>query len=360
MKNSYKYGLLLLLCIIIGMGGFWWLRKSNEDLHFAKQLKVGWNLGNTFEAHDLHMATQEPAVYEMYWNNPLTTPTLLQNIKAAGFQTIRIPVTWEEHVNEEFQINEEWLERIVEVVDESLDAGLFVILNAHHDKWYTPDRNNFEEAKEKMTRLWTQLSKRFEEYDERLLFESMNEPRLIDTHDEWTTGPYEAQKMVNQLNDVFVQTVRQTGKMNRMRYLLLPTYAARYETAALEAFKLPNDSHLMVSIHLYAPAAFAQSDNSESHFDLEKDTQQIDDFFADVKQLFIKKKIPVVITEFAASDKENLDDRVRWTNYIVEKATKLGIPYIWWDSGGKNQTYGLYDRYQEKWLFPEILDVLIP
>ncbi|MGX7196513.1 glycoside hydrolase family 5 protein [Enterococcus olivae] len=337
---------------------------SKRELRFAESLKAGWNLGNTLETWNLHFETDDPADYETYWGNPEITEELLIAIKEAGFQTIRIPVTWQEHVDQDFLIDSRWLDRVKQVVDRSLNVGLKVILNTHHEEWYTPDETHFSSAEEKMQRLWTQIGETFADYDERLLFESMNEPRLIGTADEWTTGPFESQQIVNQLNEVFVDTIRELGGNNQKRYLLLPTYAARYERAALSAFQLPKEKRLMVSIHLYAPYDFAQDVGSAHSFDSrdKADTGELDAFFEDIDELFLQQKIPVVITEFAAGDKDNLTDRIEWTRYIVQKSRSLGVPYVWWDQGGNDKidtSYRLYDRYKNEWMFPELVEVLV-
>lgn len=359
--NKQIYFYLYLGLLILGGCN---LQLKSEEIRFSEKLQAGWNLGNSLDTHNLNFQTDSPTDYETYWKNPPTTPEIIQDIRKAGFQTIRIPVTWQEHVDDNFMIDQEWLNRVTEIIDMSLDEGFHVILNAHHDDWYTPDEAHLTSAIKKVKLLWTQLGNHFAEYDTHLLFESMNEPRLIGTGDEWGTGPYESQKIVNQLNEVFVETIRQLDGYNRERYLLLPTYAARFETAALNAFELPSGKHLMVSIHSYIPDYFTQTDQNGTTFDPEnsKDTKLIDTFFSDINQLFINKGIPVVITEFGASHKNNLDDRLAWTQYFVEKSRTLDVPYIWWDPGGdnpKHPDFSLYDRYYQKWLFPELVDSLV-
>lgn len=353
----------VLLGVTLFLGGCH-LYQKGEELRFVKQLKAGWNLGNSFDAHSLAVPTNNPNDYETYWKNPATTFEMIQDIRQAGFQTIRIPVTWKDHVDDNFMIDQNWLDRVTEVVDMSLDAGFYVILNAHHDDWYTPDEVHLPSAIEKIQTLWTQIGNHFATYDERLLFESMNEPRLIGTGDEWATGPYESQQIVNQLNTVFVEKIRQLEGNNPERYLLLPTYAARFETAALEAFELPRGRHLIVSIHPYIPDYFTQDNQQGTSFNpaSTEDTNTIDTFFSDIDRLFINKGIPVVLTEFAASDKNNTEDRMEWANYFVDKSQILGVPYIWWDPGGDNPdqpTYSLYNRYKREWLFPNIVDILV-
>lgn len=347
------------------VGGFLisgWTAK--EDLRFVKSLGVGWNLGNTLEPYDLHFETSDPAIYETYWNNPITTKEMLQDIKQAGFSVLRIPVTWQDHMDDNLQVNEAWMDRVQQVVDYGLEAGFYVIINAHHDQWYYPDEENLPRAEEMMQALWRQIAHRFESYDERLMFESMNEPRLIGTDKEWGSGTPAARDVVNKLNVAFVETVRSAGGENAKRYLLLPAYCARAETAAFEGFYLPKGSRMILSVHLYTPYRFAQSSSGTDVFTPESpaDTEAIDQLFSDLKRLFIDKKIPVIITEFGAVDKDNEQQRIIWANYILKKAKKLGISCLWWDAGGdagKEISYSLYDRYTRTWRFPKLVQALV-
>ncbi len=162
--------------LIIGM---FILKKweREEAKRFVKQLGPGFNLGNTLDTNDIHFETENPSDFETYWGNPVTTSQMIEDIKAAGFDVLRVPVTWCEHMDENDMIEQAWLNRVQEVVDYGLQAGMYVIINAHHDSWYTPNDEHLPKARERMSRLWVQIAERFKEYDQRLLFESMNEPR---------------------------------------------------------------------------------------------------------------------------------------------------------------------------------------
>lgn len=354
---------VLMLLLLVGGGIFAYRSKAGEERRFVKALGAGWNLGNTLDVHNLHKEADDPTAYETYWNNPPTTPELFSDVKAAGFDLVRIPVTWYEHMDEDLQVDGAWLDRVQQVVDEALAAGLSVIINAHHDPWYTPLEPQAEEAEVWTRALWGQLALRFREYDESLLFESMNEPRLIGTEREWGDGTPEAREIVNRLNEVFVETVRASGGENSGRYLLLPTYCARTGTDALEGFRMPEGERLIVSLHLYEPYGFTHQESGSADFspDSEKDTRAIDQTFRDVERLFACKGIPVIITEFGARDKDNEDARIRWARYILEAARPLGIPCVWWDAGGRpeeEKSFSLYDRYGRVWLFPDLTAAL--
>lgn len=338
----------------------WWRWQTTEALRFVRNLGIGFNLGNTLDVHDLHFDTNQPTDFEIYWGNPVTTKEMIADIKEAGFGVLRIPVSWEEHLDENGVVHKEWMDRVQQLVDYAISEDLHVIINAHHDSWYTPDDAHLDSAKKRMSQLWSQISERFAAYDERLLFESMNEPRLIGTDEEWTVGTPRAREIVNELNEVFVRTVRKSGGMNEKRYLLLPTYCARVETAALEDFRLPQDERLILSVHLYVPFDFALNPTGTQRFSPE-DTLAIDQIFKDLHRLFTSKNIPAIITEFGAVDKKNEHERSIWVHHILGQARKADISCIWWDAGGppeEDKPYPLYNRVAREWLFPDLLKTL--
>lgn len=358
-----RFWALVPVLLLLAGGVLVYRWKADEDLRFAAGLGAGWNLGNTLDAHGLPAETDGPGAYETRWGNPAVTPELFLDVRAAGFDLVRIPVTWYEHMDGDNQVDEAWMARVQQVVDDALAAGLSVILNAHHDPWYTPDEARLTDAETRTRALWGQIALRFRDYDRSLLFESMNEPRLVGAGLEWSDGTPRAREIVNRLNAVFVETVRASGGENADRYLLLPTYCARTGTAALEGFRLPEGKHLMVSLHLYEPYSFTQKETGTDGFDPRsaEDTEAIRQAFRDVERLFTRKGTAVVVTEFGARDRGNEDARVRWARYILNLARPLGIPCVWWDPGGraeKEKSFSLYDRYHRAWLFPALADAL--
>ena len=152
---------------------------QTEAMQFAQDLKIGWNLGDSLDAC-------LPDVYgldtETCWAEPRTTPEIMQLVKDAGYKTVRIPVTWGNHMSPgpDYIIEPEWLDRVQEVVDYAYDIGLNVILNTHNEEryWHVPDRKHEAAVSAQMAALWSQVAERFQNYGERLLFESMNEPRV--------------------------------------------------------------------------------------------------------------------------------------------------------------------------------------
>lgn len=349
---------LVLLCLLAVAQS-----RRMETRRFVRGLGPGLNLGNTLDVHDLHFATRDPAHFETYWGNPLTTRAMLEDIRQAGFTLLRVPVTWEDHLDPQGTVHPRWMARVRQVVDDALDVGLTVILNAHHDRWYTPDPARLPQAEEQMARLWGQIAREFAGYDHRLLFESMNEPRLIGTPEEWGTGTAEAQETVNRLNRVFVETVRAGEGYNPRRYLLLPTYCARAEAAALAAFQLPRGDRLIASVHLYTPYGFTLDREGAAGFAPQdpEDTGELEAVFRDLNCHLIRRGIPVILTEFGAVDKGNEGDRAAWAAAVRRQAGRLGIAAVWWDAGPgeeEGQPKPLYNRHARRWVFPELADAL--
>ncbi|MDD3206686.1 MAG: glycoside hydrolase family 5 protein, partial [Lachnospiraceae bacterium] len=258
--------------------------------------------------------------------NPRITAENFAAIREAGFKTVRIPVSWEDHMDENQIISENWMKRVGEVVDMALAKDLYVIIDLHHEKWLDLKLENEDEITEQLKTVWKQIAQYFSEYDDHLIFESMNEPRLCNSEYEWTSGTQELKAMVNRLNEAFVEVIRSTGE------------------------------RIIVSIHAYISYDFCQNEDGTAKWNDEGlDTEEkISETFSLLNDLFIKRRIPVMITEFGCKDKNNLEDCVAWTVYFTDQAKKNGIGYIWWDCGD----YGLLNREENNWSYPEIVDVL--
>ncbi len=354
---------------------------DNEALAFVRNLKIGWNLGNTFDATRDGGYSENEMSLETAWVGAKTTKEMIQMVKDAGFETLRIPVSWHNHFTDDnFTISEQWLDRVQEVVDWALDLDMYVILNTHHDvepEGYYPTPDRLEASKTYISRVWSQLSERFADYDEHLIFESMNEPRMKGTNYEWwldknNQSCKDSVDCINQLNQVFVDTVRAGGSSNAGRYLMVPAYCAAPENAADDAFVLPSDTaenKLIVSVHAYKPYAFALQGPNESGstdaFDPNSasSTREINNFLDMVYKKFVQNGVPVVIGEFGAREKNgNLKARVDMSAYYIAYASARGIPCVWWDNNafvGSGENFGLLDRNVMVWRYPDILDALM-
>ena len=316
----------------------------------VKQMKVGWNLGNTLDA-----TGGEGVGAETSWGNPVTTKEMIDEVKEAGFNVFRVPVSWGTHVDDDFNIDAAWLDRVEEVVNYGLDNDMFVILNTHHEEWYMPNKAHADEDLKHLEKLWTQIAERFKNYGEKLLFEGVNEPRLRNTSAEWT-GNAESREIVNQYAETFVRTVRATGGNNADRSLFITPYAASSMTINLKALKIPeNAGNIIVSVHAYLPYDFALNTQGTSFYE---NDGSVDKLMSDIKTIFLDNDIPVVITEFGAMNKGNVEGRLQCVEDYLTAAKAINVPCVWWDnnaSSGSGEKFGLLNRNGGGWYFPEVV-----
>ncbi|MCR5101645.1 MAG: glycoside hydrolase family 5 protein [Butyrivibrio sp.] len=338
---------------------------DTDAMEFVKNLRSGINIGNSLDCYSSHKL-ESIAEYETYWGNPVISDSLLEVIKEAGFVSVRIPVTWDQHLLDDgITIDPEWMSRVKEVVDYAYSRKLYVILNTHHEKWHST--SNLEQTNAfKMTEvIWKQIADEFAEYDNHLIFEGFNEPRNIGGNNEWTVGTDEEFVIINRFNEIFVDTVRKTGGNNKNRYLLISTYLNSPEQSALNAVKLPDDLHIILSVHLYTPYVFTGNDNEASK-DVKKwdrsseNTRTLDWHISNISDFISRTKVPVIITEMGASYKDNEDSRVAWTQYVTEKLRLIGVPYFWWDDyySEDKKSYGIIDRRKNVVAYKDIVEIL--
>src|SRR6185436_8939857 len=280
---------------------------SGTSSEVLSKLKLGWNLGNSFDAPESETA----------WGNPAVTPQLLQAVAKAGFNVVRIPVTWALHTGPgpEFAIDPNWLARVAEVVGYAQDAGLYAIINVHHDgadgfqqvEWLTlndstgavTDANN-QAVRARFVAVWKQIASYFSGYGEELWFESMNE-----VHDGYGNPDPKYFTIINELNQAFVDLVRAGGGNNKQRLLVVPGYNTNIDHT-LTGFQLPNDAtpgRLILSVHYYDPYLFALQGkkNTWGKASPGNDGWGQEDFvvtqFDKLKTQFIAKGVPVIIGE---------------------------------------------------------------
>jgi endoglucanase len=348
---------------------------SLSALNFVENLGAGWNLGNTLDAHAPGLTTLST---ETCWGQPSTTQAMMAGLKASGITTVRIPVTWHNHVDDAFTVDEAWMNRVIEVVNYALDEDLYVIINMHHDNekgYYFPDEPHTPRSLEFVTRIWKQIALMFRNYDERLIFEILNEPRLTGYANEWNWSDSDSElrtaaEIIGELEQSALDAIRDTGSNNENRYVMITPYAASPQAAQSSHFVIPDDTasdKLILSVHAYTPYVFAMQDPGVSTFTTAHQGE-IDQFMGMLNTKFVEGRgIPVIIGEYGATNKNNLDQRVAWFSYYCGKAASYGMSTILWDngnyvvpSGGSfNELYGFYNRTAQTWYFPTILDAII-
>lgn len=329
-----------------------------SPMELVKEMKIGWNLGNTLDA----LGGSSGVDTEMAWGNPKTTQEMIDTVIDQGFNVIRVPVSWGGHMDgaPAYTVLPAWMDRVQEVVDYAYGRGAYVIVNIHHEDWHFPSEENKDAAAEQLRALWTTIATRFRDYDEHLIFEGLNEPRKTGTSVEWNGGDQEGRDVVNYLDQVFVDAVRATGGNNTIRNLMVPGYAASSSDVALKGIVLPQDDHLIVSVHAYTPYDFALNTAGRTTWD--NDTRDIDYLMKILDEQFLSKGVPVIIGEFGAMNKDNEEERVQWASYYVGKAREYGIPCIWWDNGafeGDGEKFGLINRRELTFPYPDLLKALI-
>lgn len=349
------------------------------------QMGAGWNLGNQLEA------ALNGKSYETAWGNPVITPELLQFVKAQGFSTVRIPVSYLSHIGTKesgYEIEETWMIRVNQVVDYAIDAGLYVIINVHGDGygtveggWLLPFEQNQEEILEKYEAVWRQIAERFKDYDEHLIFESMNE---VGSERSCSAAIY---KNLNAYNQTFLDTIRQTGGNNDKRWVLIPGYNTNIDkTTDNSGFAIPEDTYLssevpagehriMISVHYYDPWSFCGGDNDEAtQWGVDADSAKtanwgdeayMEQQFEKLYQKFSSKGYPVIIGEYGSIDKSHADDqstqfRAYFAAKVCEKAIKYGLVPVYWDNGYNGKYgFGLFHRKKVEVTQPEIIEAII-
>lgn len=330
----------------------------------VKEMKVGWNLGNTLDSViGSPKGTELPSDWETAWGQPVTTKAMIDNVAAQGFNILRVPVTWEGKFGEgpDYTIDPDWLARVNEVVDYGIDNDMFVILNLHHEDWHMPTYENEAKAQEILVALWTQIADHFKNYNEKLIFEGLNEPRLKGDPSEWNGGNAEAREVINHWNAAFVDTVRKSGGNNKLRHLMVTPYAASSGDNVLNDFVVPDDDKVIVSIHAYLPYTFALADNAQGtkewSADNAADTRDIDVLMAKLKDYYLDKGIAVIIGEMGSRNRMNTEARAECARYYSNAAHNAGIPICWWDNNafvGSGENFGIFDRNTFEWRYPDI------
>ncbi len=335
----------------------------------VKEMKVGWNLGNTLDSTITNpKGTELPSDWETAWGQPVTTKAMIDSVAAQGFNVLRVPITWEGKFGEgpDYTIDPDWLERVNEIVDYGIDDDMFVIINVHHEEWHMPTYENEAAAQEILTALWSQIADHFKNYNEKLIFEGLNEPRLKGTPMEWNGGNDEARDVINHWNAAFVETVRNSGGNNKLRHLMVTPYAASSLDRVLNDFAVPDDDKVIVSIHAYLPYTFALADTAQATVewsaDNAADTNDIDLLMANLKDRYLDKGRAVIIGEMGSRNRMNTEARARCAGYYSEAAHNAGIPICWWDNNafvGSGENFGLFDRKNFEWRYPDIISALM-
>lgn len=352
-----------------------------DQTQITEAMGLGWNLGNQLEASSGGLPS------ETCWGNPEITKELIDTVKAQGFKTVRIPVSYLDMIGNgpDYKIDTDWLDRVQEVVDYVVDNDMFAIVNMHGDGYYTVDHSwllcaedddKQTEIKDKYGKVWTQIADRFKDYDQHLIFESMNE----EFNNDYGKPDEKAYDNINAYNQIFVDSVRATGSNNEKRWLLLPGWNTNIDYTAGDDynFKIPTDKgckadgkRIMISVHYYDPFNFTIDENKTAktqwgkyavkNYDNWGQEDYVDSQMALLNEKFVSQGYPVVIGEFGAQDKtEKFADynefRRYWSEYLIKAAKKNGVVCVYWDNGyNGNKGFGIINRFDYTITQPDLI-----
>ena len=372
--------------MLVALVAMWGLMTSAADFETAtsavSNMRVGWNLGNTLDSNSGDVnnmwieawSDRSPSAYETAWGQPVTKPELLKMFKEAGFNAIRVPVTWYPHMEATFKsvkwdnakqglttwdmandpigtkIQAEWMKRVHEVVDYVISQGMYCILNVHHDTgdgstaWLRADEAVYAQQKDRFEAVWTQIAEEFKDYDEHLLFEGYNE--MLDSYGSWcfasfaTSSNYNASVATSAYNAInnyaqsFVNAVRATGGNNAQRNLIVNTYGACSGSGTwsshlkdpLTQMKRPTDNvsdHLIFEVHTYIDVK-----------NISNAKKEVDQMIRDVKTNLASKGAPVIFGEWGTTTENGYDNyrsnMLACARYFVEQAKANGMGTFYW------------------------------
>ena len=352
------------------------MREGLTALEATRLMGNGINLGNTLEACDNNVGikTNAPLSYETYWGQPKTTQAIIDGMKAAGFDTIRIPVAWmtnATHLYEgDYTIDAGYMDRVEEIVRYARKAGMYVIINDHWDGgWYGMFGSESAEtralAMEAYKGMWQQIAERFRDYSDYLIFESANE-ELGGRFDEnsplycsdsvvtYLTDD-ERYALTNEINQTFVDVVRATGGNSATRFLLIAGYSTNIDQTCDDRFQMPKDtadSKLMVSVHYYDPWSYcgASSAASATKWGKVSDYEYLDQQLAKMTK-FTEAGYGVVIGEYGALPGSDglKDNTLAYHTAFLDACTKYNLTNCLWDCSG------LYKRVSQTFADDDIL-----
>ena len=340
----------------------------------VKNMGLGWNLGNTLDANTGKGTNFEDASYwgqqgldEAYcWGPPATASGLITMMKNAGFGSIRVPVTWYNHMDKDGNVDKAWMARVHEVVDYVIDNGLYCILNVHHDTgagssdfkhWIQASEDNFTQNRARFEKLWQQIAEEFKDYGKELVFEGYNE--MLDPISSWNyasfaaSGQYNATiatsayNAINQYAQSFVNTVRATGGNNESRNLIVSTYSASNGSGDWNAhlkdpvtkLNMPDDKtagHIIFEVHAYPTIVDSNTGKPYTSTVMKKD---VDNMITILKDNLVSKGGPVIIGEWGTSsvDKSGATDYdlhktefFQFVDYFIQQTKAEGIGTFYW------------------------------
>lgn len=316
---------------------------------YVEDMQPGWNLGNSLDA------TGD----ERSWGNPLTSKELIDAIAEQGFKSIRIPVTWGHRMNDDNKIDPDFLDRVAEIVNWSLDAGMYVMLNMHHDSdWIYNMKTDRTGVLDRYRAAWTQISDYFKDYPDKLMFEAINEPRF---DEDWGRDTENYFDYLYDLNTSFYQIVRGSGGKNKTRPLVLTTITSGHAIDRLRRLKETidelKDDNIIATVHYYGYWPFSVNLGGATSFD-DQAKGDIETTIDRLEKVFVKEGIPVVIGEYGLLafdddiDGVQAGEVLKYFEYFTYYTRLKGITHMLWDNGQH------FDRNNLVWNNPALYETI--
>lgn len=332
-----------------------------SSMELVKEMTLGWNLGNSLDVcnadrdGDGQVNESAEKVDETLWGNIKTTKEMFEALKEDGFNSVRIPITWRDHLSDDYTIDADWMDRVQEVVDYAYDLDMYVIINLHHDgggdpqfgAWIRNASTDYDGVLSKYKTIWNQICDRFENYDEKLIFESMNEVGFDDMDKD---GAYET---LNKLNQEFVDLVRASGGNNPQRHLLIAGYWTDVEMTCDQSYKMPEDpaGKCIVSVHYYTPWEFCTT-NINNEWGSAQEVRVMESKIKNMTDNFINKGIPVIIGEFGTGIWNDKASGVYFSEMFTKLCHQNSIAAFMWDDGAQ------FNRETLEWNYPELIKAM--
>ncbi len=377
--NKIKIILVAAVAALTSLAGFT-VTADAADIHsemreittmeLVRDMGIGINLGNTMESAGDWIAQWGDgtvASYETAWGSPVITREMISGYAEEGFGVVRIPVAWSNMMGDNYTISEKYMQRVQELVSWTIESDMYAIINIHWDNgWVNTFPDNKDENMKRFTTMWEQICEGFKDYGDYLIFESQNEELGWNSiWNQWggPDGKEDSYSLVNQINQKFVDVVRNSGGNNSKRHLLISGYNTSIDLTCDPLFEMPYDpeNRCAVSVHYYTPSTFAILEEDadwgkmSSTWGTESEYAELNQQMDLMKTTFIDKGIPVIIGEYGCPKKNKEEESVRrFLSSVCKAAYDRQICPVLWDVTGLH-----YDRSTCKLTDPQLKELLM-
>lgn len=314
----------------------------------------GWNLGNSFDA----------TPNETSWGNPTPTQTLINAVHTAGFKTLRLPVTWTNHIGAgpSYTVDSAWMAKVTQTAQWAVDAGMYVFVNTHHEAdgnggWVTfPATSSAQSVATEVTAVWTQIATAFKSFNSHLMFECFNEP-----NEAGGGNTAQAQTDLNMYLEACFAAIRATGGANATRIVMIqPVGASPIQSGiqSMQKVSFINDPNLVISLHTYYPTNFGLSTTPYA-WGSASDYTSMQNSIAQQIRVWLPTQV-IFIGEWGSMGAQTLSNRNAHALAYSQDTTTAGIVPIWWDNGGSgSQSFSLFDRNSGAQSQPSIVSAIM-